>query len=63
MFFFLALSLVGHGLQTWWNLANVGIAHPRHRSSIQAVANPVDFYLQRFAKVLGEPLPVGADPK
>ncbi|QMS92479.1 glutathione S-transferase family protein [Nostoc edaphicum CCNP1411] len=43
-------------LQTWWNLV-------RDRSSIQAVANPVDFYLQRFAKVLGEPLPVGTAQK
>ncbi|MBE8966646.1 glutathione S-transferase family protein [Nostocales cyanobacterium LEGE 12452] len=43
-------------LQTWWNLV-------RDRSSIQAVANPVDFYLQRFAKVLGEPVPVGASQK
>ena len=43
-------------LQTWWNLV-------RDRSSIQAVANPVDFYLQRFAKVLGEPVPVGAVQK
>jgi glutathione S-transferase len=43
-------------LQTWWNQV-------RDRQSIQAVANPVDFYLQRFAKVLGEPLPVGAAQK
>ncbi len=43
-------------LQTWWNLVS-------DRQSIQAVANPVDFYLQRFAKVLGEPLPVGASQK
>ncbi|MHC5724704.1 MAG: glutathione S-transferase family protein [Nostoc sp.] len=43
-------------LQTWWNLL-------RDRSSIQAVENPVDFYLQRFAKVLGEPIPVGAAQK
>ncbi|RCJ36813.1 glutathione S-transferase [Nostoc punctiforme NIES-2108] len=43
-------------LQTWWNLVG-------DRQSIQAVANPVDFYLQRFAKVLGEPLPVGASQK
>lgn len=43
-------------LQTWWNLVG-------DRSSIQAVANPVDFYLQRFAKVLGEPIPVGAAQK
>ncbi|MEH2182347.1 glutathione S-transferase family protein [Nostoc sp.] len=44
------------GLQTWWNLVS-------DRKSIQAVANPVDFYLQRFAKVLGEPVPVGAASK
>ncbi|WP_193199162.1 glutathione S-transferase family protein [Nostoc sp. MG11] len=43
-------------LQTWWNSLS-------HRSSIQTVANPVDFYLQRFAKVLGEPVPVGAAQK
>ena len=43
-------------LQTWWNLVGA-------RSSIQAVANPVDFYLQRFAKILGEPVPVGAVQK
>ncbi|QFS50017.1 glutathione S-transferase family protein [Nostoc sphaeroides] len=43
-------------LQTWWNRLG-------DRSSIQAVANPVDFYLQRFAKVLGEPVPVGAVQK
>ncbi len=43
-------------LQTWWNLL-------RDRSSIQTVANPVDFYLQRFAKVLGEPLPAVAAQK
>ncbi len=43
-------------LQTWWNLV-------RDRSSIQAVANPADFYLERFAKVLGEPIPVGAAQK
>lgn len=43
-------------LQTWWNLV-------RDRSSIQTVANPVDFYLQRFAKILGEPSPVGAAQK
>ena len=43
-------------LQTWWNLVG-------DRSSIQAVANPADFYLERFAKVLGEPVPVGASQK
>ncbi|MHC5935090.1 MAG: glutathione S-transferase family protein, partial [Nostoc sp.] len=50
-------------LQTWWNSLGVGIARRRHRSSIQAVANPVDFYLQRFAKVLAEPIAVGAAQK
>ncbi|MEH2289074.1 glutathione S-transferase family protein [Nostoc sp.] len=44
------------GLQAWWNLVS-------DRESIQAVANPVDFYLQRFAKILGEPVPVGAASK
>lgn len=43
-------------LQTWWNLVG-------DRSSIQAVANPADFYLERFAKVLGEPIPVGVAQK
>jgi glutathione S-transferase len=43
-------------LQTWWNLV-------RDRSSIQTVANPVDFYLERFAKILGEPIPVVAAQK
>lgn len=43
-------------LQTWWNLV-------RDRPSIRSVANPADFYLQRFAKVLGEPVPVGAVQK
>lgn len=43
-------------LQTWWNLVS-------DRQSIQAVKNPVDFYLQRFAKLLGEPVPVGASQK
>ncbi|MDM9383993.1 glutathione S-transferase family protein [Chlorogloeopsis sp. ULAP01] len=43
-------------LQTWWNLV-------RDRSSIRAVANPVDFYLQRFAKILGEPVSVGTAQK
>ena len=43
-------------LQTWWNLVG-------DRSSIQAVANPVDFYVQRFAKILGEPVPLSAVQK
>lgn len=43
-------------LQQWWNVV-------RDRPSIQAVANPVEFYLERFAKILGEPAPVGATQK
>ncbi|MDZ8186962.1 MAG: glutathione S-transferase family protein [Nostoc sp. ChiSLP02] len=43
-------------LQTWWNLV-------RDRSSVQQVANPVDFYLERFAKILGEPIAIGAGQK
>ncbi|MEH1843364.1 MAG: glutathione S-transferase family protein [Nostoc sp.] len=43
-------------LQTWWNLVG-------DRQSIQAVANPVDFYVQRFAKILGEPVLVSAVQK
>jgi glutathione S-transferase len=38
-------------IQKWW-------ATLRDRESIKAVANTTDFYLQRFAKVLGEPAPV-----
>jgi glutathione S-transferase len=43
-------------LQEWWNVL-------RDRPSIQAVANPTEFYLERFAKILGEPTPVGATQK
>lgn len=43
-------------LQEWWNVV-------RDRPSIQAVANPTEFYLERFAKILGEPAPVGAAQK
>jgi glutathione S-transferase len=43
-------------LQQWWAVL-------RDRESIKAVANPVDFYLERFAKILGEPVPVGATQK
>ncbi|MCG6134661.1 MAG: glutathione S-transferase family protein [Nostoc sp. LLA-1] len=43
-------------LQTWWNAVS-------DRSSIQAVANPIDFYVQRFSKVLGQPTAVGAGQK
>ncbi|MBD2498000.1 glutathione S-transferase family protein [Nostoc sp. FACHB-280] len=35
-------------LLQWWNAVE-------SRESVQAVANPVSFYLERFAKVLGEP--------
>ncbi|MBE9211017.1 glutathione S-transferase family protein [Nostoc sp. LEGE 06077] len=35
-------------LLQWWNAVE-------NRESIQAVANPVNFYLERFAKILGEP--------
>lgn len=38
-------------LQEWWNVV-------RDRPSIQAVSNPTEFYLERFAKILGEPAPV-----
>lgn len=37
-------------IQKWW-------AALRDRESIKAVANPKEFYLERFAKVLGEPAP------
>lgn len=35
-------------LQQWWE-------NLRDRESIQAVANPVEFYLDRFSKILGTP--------
>lgn len=43
-------------LQEWWNVV-------RSRPAIKAVANPVDFYIERFAKILGEPVPVGVGQK
>ncbi|MDZ7959221.1 MAG: glutathione S-transferase family protein [Aulosira sp. DedQUE10] len=43
-------------IQQWWNTL-------RDRESIRAVENPTSFYLERFAKVLGEPTAVGASPK
>ncbi|MBD2691199.1 glutathione S-transferase family protein [Anabaena catenula] len=43
-------------LQKWWDVV-------RDRKSVQAVANPVDFYLDRFTKILGQPLAVGAAQK
>ncbi|MCU0546109.1 MAG: glutathione S-transferase family protein [Oscillatoriaceae cyanobacterium Prado104] len=35
-------------LEKWWNAV-------RDRDSVRAVANPVEFYIQRFTAVLGEP--------
>ncbi|BAY43299.1 glutathione S-transferase domain-containing protein [Scytonema sp. HK-05] len=43
-------------LQKWWNAV-------RSRESVGAVENPVSFYLERFAKVLGKPTAVGAAQK
>lgn len=38
-------------IQKWW-------ASLRDRESIKAVANPQEFYIERFAKILGEPVPI-----
>ncbi len=43
-------------LQAWWNKL-------RDRPSIQAVANPPSFYIERFTKILGEPSAVAASQK
>lgn len=43
-------------LQAWWNAVST-------RDSVRAVANPTSFYLERFAKILGEPTTVGAAQK
>lgn len=43
-------------LQKWWNTL-------RLRESIRAVENPTSFYLERFAKILGEPNPVASAQK
>jgi glutathione S-transferase len=43
-------------LQEWWNVV-------RDRPAIKAVANPVDYYIERFAQILGEPVPVSAGQK
>jgi len=43
-------------LQKWWDVV-------RNRESIQAVANPASYYLERFTKILGEPTLVGAAQK
>jgi glutathione S-transferase len=40
-------------LQQWWAVL-------RDRPSIQAVANPTDYYIKRFTKLLGEPTAVSA---
>ncbi len=37
-------------LQKWWE-------NLRHRDSIQQVANPTEFYVERFAKILGLTVP------
>lgn len=43
-------------LQKWWNAV-------RDRESVRAVENPVNSYIKRFAKILGEPPAVGAAQK
>ena len=43
-------------LQKWWNVV-------RDRESVQAVANPASYYLERFTKILGQPTLVGAAQK
>jgi glutathione S-transferase len=43
-------------LQAWWKKL-------RDRASVKAVANPTEFYIERFTKILGEPIPVGAAQK
>ena len=43
-------------LQQWWNAV-------RLRESVRAVENPANFYLERFAKILGEPTAVSAAQK
>jgi len=43
-------------LQKWWN-------NLRTLESIKAVENPTSFYIERFAKILGQPVSVGASQK
>lgn len=43
-------------LQQWWSRL-------QERPSIQAVANPTDYYIDRFTKILGEPAAVGTAQK
>lgn len=52
-------------LQKWWNTVRVGAERlvVRHRDSVKVVANPVEFYIERFTKILGEPVAVGAAQK
>ncbi len=40
-------------IQKWWDAV-------REKKAIKAVANPADFYIERFTKILGEPAAVGA---
>lgn len=43
-------------LQKWWDVV-------RDRDSVKAVANPTNFYIERFAKILGAPTAVAAAQK
>ncbi|HEY9659958.1 MAG TPA: glutathione S-transferase family protein [Allocoleopsis sp.] len=43
-------------LKQWWNVV-------RDRPSIQAVANPLSYYIERFTPILGEPAAAGATQK
>lgn len=43
-------------LKQWWNVV-------RDRPSIQAVANPVSYYVERFTQILGKPAAVGTAQK
>ena len=43
-------------LQQWWNVV-------RDRESVRAAENPTSRYIERFAKILGEPAAVGAAQK
>ena len=43
-------------VQKWWNAV-------RDRESVRAVENPASLYLERFAKMLGEPTTIGAGQK
>ncbi|HEY9658399.1 MAG TPA: hypothetical protein V6C65_08100, partial [Allocoleopsis sp.] len=43
-------------LKQWWDAV-------RDRPSIQAVANPLSYYIERFTPILGEPAAAGATQK